>query len=199
VLSLREQQTLIAAALVGLVAFTAWWSLEIYEAERQAVVRPGEPDYLLTAFERTSTTPDGNPSERLDSPLLVHYSDGGGAELVRPRMRFYTAGIPDWQVVSERAWVDESQDVILLYGEVEGWREGPDGARETEFITRDLRALRGRRYAETDASGVLRKGPTTSFGVGLELDLARNHLTLLSHVRSIHRPPPAAPAPATTP
>jgi len=196
---MRRQQAFIASALLCLVALTAWWSWELDESALPAIVRPGEPDYTLTAFVRTRTDTDGGLSERLDSPLLVHFTDGGGTELVRPWLRFYTAGEPDWQVVAERAWVDESRDVILLHGEVEGWREGADGSRETEFLTRDLRALRSARYAETDASGILRKGPTSSFGVGLRIDLARDRLTLLSNVRSLHRPQAAEAPPATPP
>ncbi len=196
---MRRQQAYIAVALLGLVVLSTWWSSELDESERQAIVRPGEPDYTITSFERTRTGPDGELAERLDSSLLVHYSDGGGADLIRPRLRFYTAGQPDWQIVAERAWVDAAQDVILLYGEVEGWREGPDGAREMEFITRDLRALLSARYAETDASGVLRKGATSSFGVGLEIDLANDRLRLLSNVRSLHRPRASTPAPTVSP
>lgn len=194
-----RQQILIVVALFSLVVLTGWWSSQLNEAERPAILRPGEPDYTLTSFVRTRTDSDGSLSERLDSALLVHYTDGGGSELVRPRLRFYTAGEPDWQLVAERAWVDETRDVILLRGEVEGWRDGADGSRETEFLTRDLRALRSARYAETDASGILRKGPSSSFGVGLRIDLARDHLTLLSHVRTHHQPQAAQSPAAATP
>jgi lipopolysaccharide export system protein LptC len=184
----RRQQFLVVIVLLVLVGLSSWWSWRLDEASRHAVARPGEPDYIVTSFVRTRTDPEGQPSERLASPLLIHYTDGGGAELVRPEVRLYTAGGLPWEVLAERAWVDEAQDVVLLYGEVEGWRNNPEGIRESEFQTRDLRILRQARYAETDASGVLRKGSASTFGVGLEIDLASNRLTLLGAVRTRYEP-----------
>lgn len=181
---------LLLATLLLLAVLTGWWSLQLDESRNRRRPARGEPDYTIEAFVRLRMGADGLPAEMLRAPLLVHYADGGGAELVRPEMRLYTsAGLP-WELKSERAWVDEAQEVVLLYGEVEGWRLDASGARQSELHTRDLRILRSTSYAETDAAARLRSGQTESRGVGLRADLARDRLELLADVRTLHHPAP---------
>ena len=181
-----ERQRLLLVLLAGLVLLTSWWSYELDEGEVRPRT-PGAVDYRIESFERLSLDAQGQPSERLRAPLLVHYGDGGGAELLQPEITLYsTDGFP-WELQSERAWVDDQQDVILMYGAVLGWRLDATGARRVELTTRDLRILRSAQYAESAEPTWLRDGLTESEGIGMRADLARDRVELLAKVRTRHQ------------
>ncbi len=178
---------LIVLALVGAVAGSAWLLGQIDEGEGPRVARQShDPDYYLEDFTQAAMGHDGAPLRRLAAASLVHYPDDDSSELVRPRLELYNEGPRPWHVVAERGWVSAGNEVLLLYGEVEIWRDDADGGRELELRTRDLRILPEEQYAESDHPTVIRTRNTVINATGLRADFGKRRLELVTRVRSRH-------------
>lgn len=184
-------RTWLPVVLLAFVALTGWLMFRLDEDERP--VRrsgPREADYYMERFTRTSMDAAGRIKDRLRAELMVHYAYDGSTELVSPKLDIYNESGEPWQVTAERGWVAEDNEVILLYGEVEVWRNDSAGRREMELITRDLKLLRTDRYAESDHATTVRDRHTVSRGIGMRADFHISRIDLLKDVRTRHEVTP---------
>ena len=78
----------------------------------------------------------------------------------------------------------------MLHGEVEIWREGDEGQRTLEILTRELRVLPQEKYAETDEAATINSPTSVTTSIGLRANFAHDRLELLERVRSRHEMEP---------
>lgn len=177
-----------AILLLLLAAVGSGWLLQrLQEAERRGARQQGhDPDYFMEHFTQTTMNEQGQMHHRLNAELMLHFPDDDSTELVRPKLEVYNEAPAPWHVTAEKGWVSANKDVVLLTGEVQIWREGEDGQREVEVITRDLRVLPHERYAETDQAATIRAPGTVYHAVGMRANFNEDRLELLNRVRGRH-------------
>ncbi len=164
---------------------SAWLLERLREkgTERQRVEQH-HPDLYMENFVRLGMDEQGRLRNKLRASKLLHYPDDDTTELIRPRLQVISGdGIPLF-VTADRAWATSDNEVILLYGEVRIWRNRPDGERELELITSDLKVLPEEQYAETEEPVTIIGDRMVTDATGLRADLARRRLKLLHKVRS---------------
>ena len=76
-------------------------------------------------------------------------------------------------------------DVLMLLGEVDIWRNKPDGKREIHVETEDLRVLPDDEYAETELPVSISTPKSFTRGTGMRAYLGESRVQLLSKVRTV--------------
>lgn len=169
------------------VAASGWLLQQLEELDRrEGDLQSHDPDYFMENFTQTTMNAEGRPQHRLNADLMLHYPDDGSTELVRPKLEVYNEAPSPWHVMADKGWVNKDNDLVLLTGEVQIWREGEDGRREVEVITRDVRVLPRDRYAETDQAATIRAPGTVYHAIGMRAKLNEDTLELLNRVRGRH-------------
>ena len=173
--------------LLALAAFSAWL-LDFLNPEQppERGDRTRVPDFYMEQFSTLTYDVDGQPYRHVRGEHMAHFADTGTSEFVQPRITIHTPAGPPWQVRSERGWASSNEDVLLLLGEVNIWRENDLGRRLMEIDTRDLRVLPDTGYGETDQPVTIRRGSMTSRGVGMRAYLEDDRLELVSQVHTVH-------------
>lgn len=173
--------------LLVLAIGTAWWLGRLSEKEEDARrLKPHEPDYYMENFTQSAMDAAGMLHHRLSADLMLHYPDDDSTELVRPLLEVYNEASTPWRVRAEKGWVSANNEVVLLTGEVHIWRDGEDGRREMDVLTRDVRVLPRERYAETDKAARIHSPGVLYNAVGMRAVFKEDRLELLSRVRGRH-------------
>ncbi|MDP1708943.1 MAG: LPS export ABC transporter periplasmic protein LptC [Gammaproteobacteria bacterium] len=180
-----ERRTLVLILILVVLALVSQWLLSLNEAGRQgeeATLRH-EPDYTMENFVITGMNERGQPTHKLQAPLMVHYADDGSAEFTQPAMTLYQKDAAPWEVRSARGWMSKDRKRILLQGEV--LIENPAApARDVWRIeTHDLTLLPDAEYAETSAPVTITGQTSVTRGVGMQIFIKEGRLKLLSKVR----------------
>lgn len=176
-----------ALVLVVVTAASAWFLAELERDHDTPEASSGRsPDFYLRDFDTVNHDADGRLQRRLRARHLAYFPQSGSSELEAPSLTLYQIEGTPWRVESERGWLSESGQVLLLLGEVRIWRMNESGQRLLDLQTRDLRVIPGSNYVETDNPVTITSPHSRTTGTGLRgyMDLGR--LELLSDVKSIY-------------
>lgn len=143
-----------------------------------------EPDYYLENMIRTTTGADGRVRNILKASLVEHFPGDDSVELQRPYLEIYGTDDKPWQVLADRGWMSSGNEVVLLHGDVEIWREDNDGKRSYEVLTKELRVLPEEQYAETRQPAVIVAPGGITHAIGVRANFGHGRLELVESVRS---------------
>ena len=176
-----------ALLFVALGVATYWIWQQIDEDDGRVVqIRAHEPDYFIEEMVRNTLDETGALKNVLYADLVTHYPDDDTTELARPRMEIYNGNTDPWYVIADTGWVSSGNEVVVLHGQVEIWRQDEQGQREFEVLTSELRVLPQEQYAETaDAAKIISRTTVTNT-IGLRANFAHDRLELLKQVKSRH-------------
>jgi lipopolysaccharide export system protein LptC len=116
---------------------------------------------------------------------MAFFGDTHTKELTHPHLVMYREQAEPWHVASERGWVSADDDVVMLLGKVDIWRDTPDGKREIHVETEDLRVLPNDQYAETELPVSISTPESFTRGTGMRAYLDESRVELLSRVRTV--------------
>ena len=177
----------LALAILAVIS-TVWLSQLGGGYERQKRFEGHAPDLTMEEFEVTTMGEDGRPSRRLSAAYMAHFADTQTKELKLPHLVVYREEAEPWHVASERGWVSADNDVLMLLGKVDIWRNRPDGKREIHIETEDLRVLPDDEYAETELPVSISTPESHTRGTGMRAYLRESRVQLLSNVRTMIDP-----------
>ncbi len=179
------------AVLVGLAAASTLWLADLGNPRGETKHFAGHvPDLTMEEFEVTTMGEDGSPLRRLSAAYMAHFTDTDTKELTHPHLIVYREEAEPWHVASERGWVSADNDVLMLLGKVNIWRNSPDGKREIHIETEDLRVLPREEYAETELPVSISTPESLSRGTGMRAYLGESRVQLLSQVKTTINPIP---------
>lgn len=174
--------TVVLAALA--VASTLWLASLDTAATRGKPLVGHTPDFTMEEFDVTSMGEDGSPLRRLSAAYMAHFADTKTKELTRPHLVLYRDDGEPWHVASERGWVSADNDVLMLLGKVDIWRNTPEGKRELHIETEDLRVLPREEYAETALPVSISTPESLTLARGMRVYLDERRMELLADVRT---------------
>ena len=148
--------------------------------------RQHDPDYFFDNMTRRTFGNSGELRSVLRSPRVLHYADDDSTELASPRLEIYNGAPEPWHVVAERGWVSTGNEVVVLHGEVEIWRQDESGQRVYQVLTSEMRVLPKEQYAETANATTIIGPATVTHAIGMRANFAHDRLQLLKHVKSRH-------------
>lgn len=171
--------------LVGLAVVSSLWLAQLGNPDAQPKRFAGHaPDLTMEEFEVTTMGEDGSPLRRLSAAYMAHFTDTKTKELTHPHLVVYREEQEPWHVASERGWVSADNDVLMLLGKVNIWRNRPDGKREIHIETEDLRVLPDDEYAETELPVSISTPESLTSGTGMRAYLGESRVQLLSRVKT---------------
>lgn len=178
-----------AAVLVCMAVISSLWLAQLGEREERVARLEGHaPDMTMEEFDVTAMGEDGSPLRRLSAAYMAHYIDTQTKELTLPHLVIYEHDAQPWHVASKRGWVSADNDVLMLLGEVDIWRNYADGRREIHIETEDLRVLPNEEYAETELPVIISTLESLTRGTGMRAYLGENRVQLLSSVKTTINP-----------
>jgi len=178
--------TVLLAALA--VASTVWLAQLGTVDEKTKRFEGHVPDLTMEEFEVTTMGDDGTPLRRLSAAYMAHFTDTGTKELTHPHLVVFREDSEPWHVASERGWVSADNDVLMLLGKVDIWRNSADGKREIHIETEDLRVLPEDEYAETALPARFSTPESLTTGTGMRAFLGESRVQLLSKVKTMINP-----------
>jgi len=178
-----------AVVLIGLAVASGIWLTELGKYQPVSARLEGHaPDVTMEEFEVTDMGSDGTPLRRLSAAYMAHFADTETKELTHPHLVIYKQDAEPWHVVSQRGWVSADNEVLMLLGEVDIWRNYPDGKREIHIETEDLRVLPNDEFAETELPVTISTPESLTRGTGMHAYLGEGRVELLSNVKTTIQP-----------
>lgn len=175
----------IAVALLLLATGSAWLlnRLAGTETAKKEIVGH-DPDYYMENFTTTTMKEDGTPKNKLSADYMAHYPDNDTTELRSPRLEVFRKDELPVNIIADKGWVTEDNEVILLTGNVKFWQDDKTGYRKIEIITTDVRILPKQEYAETDKPVKLIARRTTVNATGVRAYFDESRVELLNNVQA---------------
>ncbi len=107
-------------------------------------------------------------------------------QITQPRLTIHQDQQAPWQLQAKQGHASAKGETLLLRERVIARQEGELGA--TSLHSSKLILKPDRQYAETDKPVIIRTPDSHTQAIGLQADLQRKKITLLSRVRSTHEP-----------
>ena len=184
----RAMNAWLTTLAVVLLSIASFWMLHRLELEERnaAARRMHQPDYYIDNMVRRTLGAEGQLANVLRAERLEHFPDDDSTQLASPHLEIYNGTVEPWHVVAERGWVSSGNEVVLLHGPVEIWRQDKAGKRVFQVLTSELRVLPKEQYAESAQPTTIIAPATVSHSVGMRANFAHEHLELLNQVRARH-------------
>ncbi|MFP5384401.1 MAG: LPS export ABC transporter periplasmic protein LptC [Gammaproteobacteria bacterium] len=153
------------------------------------------PDYIITAFHAVELDPTGRLRYELAADMLTHYPLPERAELLAPEMVFHRnteeagAATDPWQLTAATGRISDGGNRVDLAGDVRVARLVEDQAGSMMLATETLTVYGREEKAVTGAAVSLTSALASLNGVGMEIDMAKGQMHLLSQVRGHYDPP----------
>lgn len=164
-------------------------------ASEESPHRDDMPDYIITAFHAIDLDQTGRLRYELAAELLTHYPTPERAELLVPEMVFYRGAQEDgaitdpWQLTANTGRISDGGNQVDLAGNVRVARLIEDQSGRMMLETERLTVYGREEKAVTGAAVSLTSALASLNGVGMEIDMAKGQMHLLSQVRGHYDPP----------
>ncbi len=178
-------QRILFLAVPALLALLSGWL--VYETKISLVGGSGpgshDPDMFIEDFTVTTMNDNGIPRYRLQAERMTHYPHNDSSELETPYLEFYQPGKPSWHIQSAHGRVTSGGAEVRLLGNVRIRRIATENSPEVTILTRNLRVRPEEKTASTTQQVDFSSPGYTVQAVGMQADLGKHRLQLLSHVK----------------
>lgn len=166
-----------------------WWSSG-FEDQLESGSEPQArtPDYTFEGVRLTSLSPKGKPLYKIETPFMAHFSDDKSMELESPVLSVYRQGAPPMRVHSDRAWISDAGEEIMLLGAVTIIRPETDASTTTTIETENLQLFPNKQTASTEASVLAYNETYRIQGVGGSLHLGNGYFKIHHQARGVYVP-----------
>lgn len=184
-----------------LLAAAVFYSMEYWPQQMPLLpaveeeARSMAPDYTITAFHAIDLDEGGRLRYELAAERLVHFGKPDHAELVAPDMVFYRNGTPGepvasepWQLTANTGTITENGERLDLVGDVKVARLVEDGTGRMTMESPQLTVFGNQEFASTDGPVTLRSAQAELTGIGMQIDMKKGQMQLLSQVRGRYDP-----------
>lgn len=175
--------------LILLASASAWLLNKLTTGE--SIITTGyrhDPDYYMENFTTRSMGTDGNPKNILTADYMAHYPDSDTTELTNPRLEVFRENKRPVNIIADKGWVTENNEVILLTGYVRLREEDDEGAVKMEIISSDVKILADQDYAETEKPVKLTRGKIIVNSTGMRAWMKESRFEFLDNVHTIILP-----------
>lgn len=133
--------TLLALIVTSVAIMNMWLTNEIQIdlVPTKAQTHDNIPDFYIKHFTVQGTNPDGSPRFALAAELMQHYPFDDHADLVEPRVKFYSrdGGAP-WLVNAQSGRVESGGHSLTLFGDTHIRRKGSEHNLPADLITSNI-------------------------------------------------------------
>lgn len=159
---------------VNLALFIAaagtWWLAEslVPQEPPPPKLDGGQIDYISKNIRRTVLTAEGKTKEVLVAELMTHYKNDDRTELEKPVMTLYKEKGEPWVIRSDTGTSLSGGEAVWLRGNVLITRKNDKG-EEMKIITRNVKYIPNKDYAETSEHVLMVSSSDTTSGEGAQV------------------------------
>lgn len=166
--------------VMALLIVVVWGWKSLHQTASDIPLKTNDtPDSFFSKFKSTIMDESGQIHYELSAAMLYHYSDGNRATLEFPVIKLFENGAPVWQVRANAGTVINDGEQFEFQGDVYLLRQTDGTSLKTEALT----VWPNQSKAETDVLVTLKSAQGEVKAVGMQVDLLKERLTLLSQVR----------------
>jgi LPS export ABC transporter protein LptC len=146
-------------------------------------------DYYITDMRSYTYTASGELQYKLNAERFTHFPSDDHAELLTPTLLWLNAGNSPWILKANTGRIDNTnkEQVLWLTSNVSLTSSSIANPQLT-ITTEQLQVLPATQQARTDAAVTLTTTTDKMQSKGMQFDMPKNHLKLLSNVRGTHAP-----------
>jgi len=146
-------------------------------------------DYYLRHFKATQIDLADQGRYTLTGDEMLHFAGNEGlATLKRPHIRYTKDGGVPWEASALNGVLVEREERVRLQDNVKIDYSGRDRGERLTIYSDNMEFLIPNSFAETRDAVRIVQSDSETLAVGLQLDMKRRHLTLISDVRSQYLP-----------
>ncbi len=146
---------------------------------------------VITAADFRQYHPSGKLAAHIQSQRATHYTDSNSIEFERPFIKLYPAQASGWTDLESQSglwWLD--QQILTLTGNIVLTQQDDQSEPVTVMKTERLSYRQIENFISTDQAVTITRGQAQIRAVGLNADLEKKRMTLLSDVRGRYEPTP---------
>ncbi len=188
---MQINKTLTLGTLLSLVVLISSW-LSFQQAMQQTskffLPKQTGPDSFMEKVIATRMNVSGQLENELFSPRMEHYATQNITNISSPHLLLYSAGAKPWRITALHGRAYKGAAWIDLWTNVKGHQAAGREHPEVTLLTSAITVYPKSKYAITDQSVKILRGGLTMDGIGMEADLNKNEIELLSNIKSYHAP-----------
>jgi len=185
-LNMRRLTTLLSLLLVAL--FSIW--LLLHNAHQSALNNANVPDSFMTNVNAVKLNQNGSPHYTLTTPKVENFQTHNTTKMDHPFMVLYKPGEPPWQIKADHGQGIDGQNQVILQGNVVIHQLPGPNSHNATLKTTKITGYPPRSYAETDQPVEITQPGTVVNAIGMQADLVKHTIKLLSNTHVIHGTPP---------
>jgi lipopolysaccharide export system protein LptC len=182
---------LLALMLAGVFfAFGSFWLVQVMrsDADVHSVNVGDDPDYIIDNFSFVRMTEAGQPRYVISGERLTHRPANNTSVIDKPVVQSMSVERPRMTITADNAHVNQEQNQIDLYGNVDISRPGSKTTQPLRIRTEALTLLPDEDIAKTDKPIRMTLGAASVTGVGMVANNATQQLTLGGRGELIYPP-----------
>lgn len=182
------QRTLyLSALLVGALAFSAWLIQKIGSENSSANRNLSDtPDAFMVKAIYTRMDDQGSLHNQIYTSSMTHYSKNDVSKFTNPRIIIYTQDRQPWDVTSEQGISRHGINEVTLQNNVKVHQTAGPNNQELTLTTSSLTIFPESQTAHTDQAVTIIQPGTVINSVGLQADLKKGEVELLSKARGVY-------------
>ena len=171
--------------LLFLLAVMSWLFVRPMTEEREGPIQGLDTrlNYALHDFRGHLLDDQGNTRLEIEAPLLRNNAVTGIGTVEWPNFRIQQEG-EEWYITAESAVITADREQVTLRGEVKLLRRNETTGEMLDILTSDVLLNVTPRTASTDSDVRLRHAGDRLDATGMNLDMIKDHIELLSEVRA---------------
>jgi lipopolysaccharide export system protein LptC len=179
---LTKKRVTILFTLLIILLFSAWLIITSHSIKTTGN-KPQTPDAFMTEITAVQFNKLGKLNNTLTSPKLVHYQQEDTTLLDTPYIIHYVEDEPPWHISAKHGKAVDETTKIILWEKVKFHQPPGPNSHNTTLLTSKMTYYPKKSFAETDAPVTIIQPGTIVHSIGLQADLNKVEITLLSQVR----------------
>lgn len=178
--------------LAGLAGLSLWFLFSVQSTLRTPDTDDNaEPLLYLDNFIATHRNAQGVRDYTIHAPHLIQLAGEQGTQLQQPVVKSYRDGhVETWHIHADSGWIAPSLDLIRLHDKVTIQRPPSSGELPLTIATHDVLIWPQQNRVSTAALVHLKTATGELASTGLEADMDKRQIRLLSSVRGHYDAPP---------
>lgn len=183
------KNALISLLMISIVGFATWATLSFYRPST-IIAEPGAelPDAYMEDVIALVMDQSGNPSLKLKTPLMVHYSQYNTAHLTTPEVILYRQSTQPWFINARYGKSTRGIEQVDFWENVTLFRPMDQRNPETWIKTETLTIHPNQKTAATNDTITLTQNNLLLEAIGMEANMKNGDIKLLSHARGEYVP-----------
>lgn len=185
-LVMTKRSLLLSILLSVALTYSGWLILQSANNPKNLTNQADTPDAFMINASYLRLDQDGNPHSRIYTPKMIHYAANDVSHFMSPHIIMYGKDDAPWDITSDKGNSESGVTQIHLHDNVKIHQPAGPNNNELTMTTTSLTIHPNTKTAETDQAVTIIQPGTVITSVGLQADLKKGEVDLLSQAKGIY-------------